>query len=89
MSTQRIVEVFSAGCTVCDETIAVVRRLACPSCAGEVVSTRDAAGADRARRYGVTRVPAVAVNGRLLACCAQGGPTEATLREAGIGRPLA
>ncbi|MBI3606919.1 MAG: thioredoxin family protein [Nitrospirae bacterium] len=88
MSIQRTVEVFSAGCAVCDETVAVVQRLACPSCGVEIVSTRDAVGAERARRYGITRVPAVAVDGRLLACCAEGGPTEATLRDAGIGRPV-
>jgi hypothetical protein len=88
MSTQRTVEVFSAGCAVCDETVAMVQRLTCPSCAVEVVSTRASAGADRARRYGITRVPAVAVDGRLLACCAGGGPTEAALREAGVGQPL-
>jgi hypothetical protein len=88
MSTRRQVEVFSAGCGVCDETVALVQRLACPSCAVEIVSTRNAVGADRARRYGITRVPAVAVDGRLLACCAEGGPTEAALRDAGIGRPV-
>lgn len=89
MSPSRTVEVFTAGCPVCDETVAMVERLACPSCAVEVVSMQEAAGADRARRYGVTRVPAVVVDGRLLACCAERGPTEPALREVGIGRPLA
>ena len=88
MSTQSRIEVFSAGCAVCEDAVAMVRRLACPSCGVEVVSTRDAAGAARAHQYGITRVPAVVVDGRLLVCCAEGGPTEAALRDAGIGRPL-
>jgi hypothetical protein len=30
MSAKRRIEIFSAGCALCGETIAMVRRLACP-----------------------------------------------------------
>ena len=32
MMTKRKIEVFSAGCGACDEAVALVNRLACPSC---------------------------------------------------------
>ena len=31
MSAKRKIEVFSAGCPACEETIALVNRVACPS----------------------------------------------------------
>ena len=32
MSIKRKIEVFSAGCPACEETIKLVNRIACPSC---------------------------------------------------------
>ena len=32
MNSKRVVEVFSAGCAICEETLNLVRRVACPSC---------------------------------------------------------
>lgn len=32
MAKKRQVEVFTAGCLLCDETVQLVRELACPSC---------------------------------------------------------
>lgn len=82
---KRIVEVFSAGCAACQETIDLVNRVACPSCEVSVHDMQDAAVAKRAKALGITRVPAVAVDGKLAACCAGAGPTEAGLRAAGVG----
>jgi hypothetical protein len=47
----------------------------------------DAGGAAKARRFGVARVPAVVIDGKLADCCAAGGPNEETLRGAGLGQP--
>jgi len=47
----------------------------------------DAGGAAKARRYGVARVPAVVIDGKLADCCAAGAPNEETLRTAGLGQP--
>ena len=88
MDNRRTVEVFSAGCAVCDETIDLVNRLACPSCDVSVLDMRDDAVAARARTLGVRSVPAVAIDGRLAACCAGRGPDADALRAAGLGRPL-
>jgi len=32
MAEKRKIEVFSAGCAACEETIQLVNRIACPSC---------------------------------------------------------
>jgi hypothetical protein len=88
MSAKRKIEIFSAGCGLCDETVALVRRIACSSCDIEVLDMNDSAVAARARSNGVHSVSAVAVDGRLAACCAGSGPDEVSLRAAGIGVPL-
>ncbi len=85
MTNTRKIEVFSAGCPVCSETIALVERLMCPSCELTVHDMNESGGAARARELGVSSVPAVAVDGRLASCCASGGPDEASLRAAGLG----
>lgn len=88
MVKSRTVEVFSAGCAVCDETIELVNRLACPSCDVSVLDMHDDAVAARARTLGIRSIPAVAIDGRLADCCAGRGPDEAALRAVGLGRAL-
>lgn len=88
MATTRKIEVFSAGCAVCDDTIALINKIACPSCEVEILDMHKPEIAKRARQYGVRSVPAVVVNGKLADCCAGRGPNEGQLRAAGIGTPL-
>ena len=88
MRPKRRIEVFSAGCAACEETVTMVKRLACPSCDVAVLDMRDPAVATKARDYGVTRVPAVVVDGQLAGCCTGTGPNEPSLKAAGIGTPL-
>ena len=88
MAPTRTVEVFSAGCPICEETIQLIADLACPSCRVTVLDMREPAVAARARRLGVQSIPAAAINGELAACCTQRGPGEEALREAGLGQPL-
>ncbi len=88
MAAKRRVQVFSAGCALCEETVAAVRRIVCGSCEVEVLDMRDAAVAARAKSLGVRTVPAVVIDGGLAACCAGAGPEEAALRAAGVGVPL-
>jgi glutaredoxin 3 len=87
MPDMRTVEVFTAGCPLCDDVVGRVRELACDSCDVRVVSLQDDAGAKRAEEVGVESVPAVAVNGTLATCCQDGGVQESDLRAAGIGDP--
>ncbi len=87
MTAKRKIEIFSAGCAVCDETIARIRALACPSCEVVVLDMKEAEVANRARDLGVGSVPAVAIDGKLADCCSRGGPDEAVLQAAGLGQP--
>ena len=86
--TTRKIEVFSAGCPLCEDAVKLVNSLACPSCDVTVVDMKDIQGVTRARKLGVKSVPAVAINGKLADCCAGRGPDEATLRGAGLGQPI-
>ena len=88
MNTKRKIEVFSAGCPVCEETIALVNRIACSSCEVTVLNTNDPEVAARAKRLGIHSIPAITINGQLADCCAGRGPDEKTLRAAGIGQSL-
>jgi len=53
MSKKRTIEVFSAGCAVCQDTIDLVNSIACPSCEVTVLEIKDPAVAQRARTLGI------------------------------------
>ncbi len=87
MSKKRLVEVFTAGCPLCDETVSLVKKLACPNCDVRVYNLKED-GMDKAKQYGVNSVPTVVMNGKILDCCKRGKPTKADLKATGIGTPL-
>ena len=84
---KRKVEIFSAGCSVCDGAVSLVKSIACPSCDVTVLDMHDRTVAKRAENLGVRSVPAVVVDGKLADCCADRGVDEAALRAAGVGQP--
>lgn len=86
MTTKRKIEVFSAGCPTCEETVQLVNRIACPSCEVSVLDMNEPAVAELAKRLGIRAVPAVAINGNLADCCTGRGPAESALRAAGVGQ---
>jgi len=91
MSTEkRRVEVFTAGCPVCDEAVKLVKELAtCESCEVTTYNLAEACETaeclEKVRAYGITRVPSVVVDGVLAECCKGGAVTAEGLRAAGIG----
>lgn len=87
MSKRRKVEVFTGGCPLCDETVKLVRELACPSCDVTIYNLNEG-GMDRAREYGINSVPTVVVDGKILDCCVRGKITLDDLKAAGIGTRL-
>ena len=87
MSTRRKVEVFTAGCPICDDTVKMVNELTCPSCDVTVYNLNES-GADKVKQYGINSVPTVVVDGKVLDCCQRGKPTRETLKAAGLGTPL-
>lgn len=88
MATKRRVEVFSAGCSACEDAIKLIRSIACPSCEVTVLDMKDMEVVKQAKALGVRSVPAVAIDGTLASCCAGRGIDEASLRLAGLGRAV-
>lgn len=88
MATKRKIEIFSAGCPACEETVELVNRIACPSCEVSVLDMKEPSVAKRAKELGVCSVPAVVIDGKLADCCAGRGVDEAALRAAGVGVAL-
>jgi len=88
MSAKRKIEIFSAGCPACEETIRMVNQIACPSCDVEVLDMHQQDVAAKAKEYGIKSVPAVVIDGKLADCCAGRGVDEAAIRAAGVGVPL-
>ena len=86
---KRKVEVFTAGCPVCDEAVKTVRAAACPSCEVVVYDLNKACKTnecrDKAKAYDIKRLPAVAVDGKLIECCGQEPVSLEALRAAGLG----
>jgi hypothetical protein len=85
---KRKIEIFTASCPVCDPIVKLVNELSCGSCDVTVYDLvklcDDKACINKAKEYGVTRVPAVAVDGKLLNCCEK-SITREDLVAAGIG----
>ena len=88
MTATRQIEIFSAGCPACEDTVALVKRIAYPSCRVSVLDMHDVEVARRAKDLGIRSVPAVVIDGKLADCCTGRGVDEATLRAAGVGQPL-
>lgn len=88
MTIKRKIDVYSAGCPACEETVQLINRIACPSCEVTVLDMKEPAVADRAKSLGIRSVPAVAINGKLAECCTGRGPAEAALRAAGVGQAI-
>jgi glutaredoxin len=88
MSAKRKIEVFSAGCPICEQTVELVKRIACDSCDVTVLDTHDAEVAIQAKKLSIKSLPAVVIDGKLAQCCQGRGPDEETLRAAGLGQSM-
>ena len=87
---KRQVEVFTANCPVCDPVVSMVRELACNDCEitiyDLVKQCEDKTCLSKLEEYGIKKVPAIAVNGKLLSCCENQGISKEELIKAGIGQ---
>lgn len=81
MSAKKKIEVFSAGCSACKETIEMVKRVA-GSHELVIHDMNKSEVASKAKQYGIGSVPAVVIDGKLASCCAGRGPEESVLRAA-------
>jgi predicted thioredoxin/glutaredoxin len=82
MAERRKIEIFTAGCTTCTETVELVKRIAGTTHDVEILDMHRADIAARAKRHGIRSLPSVLIDGKLAGCCAERGPDEAILREA-------
>lgn len=81
-TAKHTIEIFSAGCATCKDTIEMVRKVAGSDHTVQVHDMQQGDTAKRAKTLGVRSLPAVVVNGKLAGCCAGRGPDEHVLREA-------
>ena len=84
----RRIEIFSAGCAVCEDVVRQVRVATCPSCDIQVLDIKAPDVQRRAAALGIRSVPAVAIDGKLADCCARRGVDLDVLRAAGLGRRI-
>jgi len=86
---KRQIEIFTAGCPVCEPVVQLVKETAgkdseitlhnlSEQCESKICVSK-------MEEYGVKRVPAIAVNGKLLDCCKNIEITKDDLVNAGIG----
>ncbi|GAB4179639.1 MAG: hypothetical protein Fur006_13110 [Coleofasciculaceae cyanobacterium] len=85
---KRLVEVFIAGCPLCNDTVKLVRELACPNCEVQIYNLhKEKSSRSKAAQYSIHRVPTVVVDGKIAECCL---PQQSVSREAliaaGIGQ---
>lgn len=88
MTSKRKIEIFSAGCAICEDVVEQVKNMACQSCDITVLDMHEHSIANRAKKLGIKSLPAVVIDGRLADCCASRGIDESVLRAAGVGSPL-
>lgn len=84
---KRLVEVFIAGCSVCEGAVQQVKDLACSNCEVVVYDLNKKCDTleceARAKAYGVKSVPAVAIDGKLVN---SNGIDLNALKAAGLGQ---
>lgn len=87
---KRQVEIFTANCPVCEPVVQMVKELTCDNCEvttyDVVKQCDDKSCLSKLSEYGVKRLPAVAVNGKLLDCCQNNAITKENLVAAGVGK---
>lgn len=80
------IELFSAGCPLCQAVAKKIESLAGPDCNVRVHDLHNGPVAVKAaERYGIQRVPSVVIDGQLAACCTAGAVDESVLKAAGLG----
>lgn len=85
MTEKRQIELFSAGCPVCENAVAMVQQCAGSSREVTVLDMHDADIASRAGSLGIRSLPAMVIDGELADCCQGRGIDQEVLRRAGLG----
>ena len=91
MENQKLkIEIFTAGCSVCSPVVDIVKAIVCNYCDVTVYNVAEPCDSkeclEKVKTYSIKALPAVAIDGKLLACCQNKGVSEAELIKAGVGR---
>lgn len=81
------IEVFISDDPCCDETVAMIRRLADSRSEINVQDIKKADVVERAQALGIRSLPAIVINGKLVSCYAGNGQGEVLVQQAGMGQP--
>ena len=86
---KRQIEIFTAGCPICEPVVALVKETACGNCKITIHNLSEQYESKicvtKMEEYGVKRLPAIAVDGKLINCCKNVEITKGDLVNAGIG----
>ncbi|MEO6695688.1 MAG: thioredoxin family protein [Ignavibacteria bacterium] len=86
---KRKIEIFTAGCPICEEQVQKIRKETCDSCEVEVLNVReDKSALEKSKNYNIISLPSVVINGVLADCCSNKGINIETLRSLGIGSSI-
>jgi glutaredoxin 3 len=85
---EHTIEIFSAGCILCQDVLRLVHQLARSSTKVQVYDMSTGDSLVKVREYGVTRVPALVIDGELARCCEGDSIDEEMLRRLGLGSTL-
>ncbi len=89
MSAKRNVEIFTAGCPICEEAVTQLRDALCHDCDITVYDLNKGCETnecrEKAKTYNIKSVPAVVIDGKPASCCSgKGIDIDAVKRECGI-----
>ena len=77
MTGRRFIEVFTAGCYICNEVVEKIKDLECSNCEVKIYDLNTKCESEvtdsKAKEYGIKSVPAVVINGKLADCCSNRG----------------
>lgn len=83
---KRKIEVFTAGCPICEEQVEKIKEASCPNCEIEVLNVNSSEAAlARSRKYGIKSIPSVVIDGVLADCCSNRGIDLNVLKSMGLG----
>ncbi len=86
---KRQIEIFTAGCPVCEPVVQLVKETAGENCEITIHNLSERCESKicltKMEEYGVKRLPAIAVDGKLLGCCKNIEIKKEDLINAGIG----
>ncbi|WKD86906.1 hypothetical protein KCTC32516_02286 [Polaribacter huanghezhanensis] len=86
---KRQVEIFTADCPLCEPVVALIKETACENCKITIHNLSEQCESKicvtKMEEYDVKRLPAVAVDGKLIDCCKNAEITKDDLVNVGIG----